>query len=1030
MENKKNINLKWKKAISLFIISVMLAIPVFPVSASSHNPYNGIVMTTFDEAVKTNSAFNSDSRGFVKGVTGSAYLIFKDVNFGTSAPNEAEMIIGTVGAKADSKVEVRLGSPTGPILVTFPLTNGNWYPGIVVPGTIEREVTGVQDLYVSTVGGSAANLFKMTFYAPAVDTSGYMEYKEASYFKDTAGSAYEQEIDMLYEMGIVEGFDGEKYEPNVGISRIDFATLIYRAIGAGTSNVSLPFPDVDSGHKSYGALCWLYENGIISGDEHGNFNPYSFVTVTEASTLALRVLGFSSLAEHFGGYPAGYMKLAAQEKLLDGLSGAKYLTRGAMARFLCNFMEADYLDVVTISGEQIDYERRTGILSRDKDIYITEGRMTATGITGLRTPISDLERDEVLVDGVAYKTGESRAAALLGYNVKMYWQEDDGVKTILSAMPKKNNTTTMLASNEELIETVTEQELIYVDTSGKEEHIRFNASTAFIYNGKAIESTLDKVLEPGKFSGTIRLVETSGGEMVVFVDQSKSYKVSFIDTQKMMLYNGDMSESVSYDEDRNYVRITQNGVMARTSDLALGSIITVYQSKNKSGSRLNRIELITSTITGMVSMVSDEEITIDGVIYHSVLEEPNEIRPGIMATFYLNHLDEIVALSADDVSTDGEKTGLFLGVDYSGQTSLASHCSVMIFDKDGTTNIYEFADTVVADGCVCREASALYNGNDAFGGLRSLSKYDLIRYRFNADGKISMIDTGFAGAGGQNDKLLKITSSRDVLYLNTEGQSFSMTGGKTAFVYETEPSLFSIGVEGDDDSITYKDAVSTGYKVATAITGDLYTMDSDLNAVSYVVWFGTEGKEDWNNPIVFTEKAIALNADGEPVMRITGKTGSGEVNYLIPDSVLSTGSDMEKILGSISVGDVIRFKTRVDGTASTIQLIASCVGSDAVGGVAVTVGENKQVYNGDNYQYTRFLWGTIAEKSKGLLAVEFVENEKIQREPLYFDKNIVLFDASRNRVTNGLDHSNLLIGDRVLVCITDRKLSLVVKYEN
>lgn len=110
------------------------------------------------------------------------------------------------------------------------------------------------------------------------------------------------------------------------VSRAEFAKLLVAssaqkdAVGGQGSGYSL-FSDVKSTHwaSEYIKLC--LENGWMVGYTDGSFRPDNSVTLEEACTAALRLLGFDS-ANLAGSFPAAQLSKASAVGLRDDVAAA------------------------------------------------------------------------------------------------------------------------------------------------------------------------------------------------------------------------------------------------------------------------------------------------------------------------------------------------------------------------------------------------------------------------------------------------------------------------------------------------------------------------------------------------------------------------------------------------------------------------------------------------------------------------------------------------------------------------------------
>ncbi|WP_297211311.1 S-layer homology domain-containing protein [uncultured Flavonifractor sp.] len=176
----------------------------------------------------------------------------------------------------------------------------------------------------------------------------------ASAFTDVSGDTA-QAVEVLYSLGIVSGYSDGAYHPSEGLTRAQFCKLAVLAEGhgdqvAGSAYRTL-FSDVAGGHWAAPYINLAYEEGLVSGYGNGAFGPEDAVTVGQAVTVVLHLLGYT--VEDVGPFwPEDYMNLGEQLGLLDGISSDPNhaLTRGEAALLLYGLLSltdkegGDYID--------------------------------------------------------------------------------------------------------------------------------------------------------------------------------------------------------------------------------------------------------------------------------------------------------------------------------------------------------------------------------------------------------------------------------------------------------------------------------------------------------------------------------------------------------------------------------------------------------------------------------------------------------------------------------------------------------------
>ena len=162
---------------------------------------------------------------------------------------------------------------------------------------------------------------------------------------DVAGTAYESAVTRLNALGIITGREDGKFYPNDTITRAEFAAVVVRALGYGDAATAAKgqtkFSDVASDFWASGYVNLASSLGIIKGRPDGTFGANDKVLYEEAVTMIVRALGYEPAAVAKGGYPTGYLVIAAEEDVLDdaqGLTGTP-ASRGLVAQMTDNALE-------------------------------------------------------------------------------------------------------------------------------------------------------------------------------------------------------------------------------------------------------------------------------------------------------------------------------------------------------------------------------------------------------------------------------------------------------------------------------------------------------------------------------------------------------------------------------------------------------------------------------------------------------------------------------------------------------------------
>ena len=204
-------------------------------------------------------------------------------------------------------------------------------------------------------------------------------------FSDVSGDTA-LAVEVLSGLGIVSGYSDGNYHPEDGLTRAQFCKLAVLAEGHGDqvtgSAYRTLFSDVTATHWAAPYVNLAYEEGLVAGYGNGSFGPDDPVSVGQAVTVALRLLGYTT--EDVGPFwPEDYMSLGEKLGLLDGLSTDPdhALTRGEAALLLYSLLSqsdrngADYLD-------QLCASKVAGAVLLDTDAQADDG---ATGLVQVCT---------------------------------------------------------------------------------------------------------------------------------------------------------------------------------------------------------------------------------------------------------------------------------------------------------------------------------------------------------------------------------------------------------------------------------------------------------------------------------------------------------------------------------------------------------------------------------------------------------------------------------------------------------------------
>ena len=158
--------------------------------------------------------------------------------------------------------------------------------------------------------------------------------------KDNDRHWAENEINELFELGVMNGYDGN-VNPDKNITRGEFSALLSRAFQF-KKNYDYSFFDVTAENIFYESICALTERKIISGYTDGTFRPDSPVTREEIAIMISRITGTSlpHYSLRFSDIKTDYpwknqLGKVVEDKIISGFPDGTFRPKGFVTRAQC-----------------------------------------------------------------------------------------------------------------------------------------------------------------------------------------------------------------------------------------------------------------------------------------------------------------------------------------------------------------------------------------------------------------------------------------------------------------------------------------------------------------------------------------------------------------------------------------------------------------------------------------------------------------------------------------------------------------------
>ena len=245
-------------------------------------------------------------------------------------------------------------------------------------------------------------------------------------FSDLPDTNTATAVESLRLMGVLDGYGDGTFRPDRQLTRAQFCKMVtYMVDGAGELGryrAVTVFPDIKPSHWAAGYINLAAKGrNIIAGYPDGKFYPERTVTLGQAVTILLRLLGYKD--EDVGGvWPDSYMAVGAAAGLTDGVGtdGNAPLTRAQAAKLFVNLLRAQQKEGGTLHelGEEtelLSIDGGTGTLkTSDGKAYTMAHPVASTSLLGAKGQVV-LSKGKALtfLPQSASSTGNADAAVII-----------------------------------------------------------------------------------------------------------------------------------------------------------------------------------------------------------------------------------------------------------------------------------------------------------------------------------------------------------------------------------------------------------------------------------------------------------------------------------------------------------------------------------------------------------------------------------------------------------------------------------------
>ncbi|WP_427337859.1 S-layer homology domain-containing protein [Caloranaerobacter sp. DY30410] len=444
---------------------------------------------------------------------------------------------------------------------------------------------------------------------------GAFSFAFAATPSDVEGTKYEDAVTRLAALGVLNGYPDGTFKPNNSITRAEFTAAVIRALNlkaaADAAKGATQFTDVPADYWASGYINIASKLGYVNGMGDGTFAPNAPVTYEQAVTLIMRALGYKPAAEDRGGYPLGYLALAEEKGVTDGVDGVIGLAapRGVVAQLLDNSLDVKMM-VQTGYGDLKQYEESDKTLLDKLGLSTVEAQVVSVD-TDKREIVVNEEKDGAYTEKEEYKVLDGiKLAGLENAIVRLWIKGGEVLDITVESTVKYDYIAAINGDTKEKEVEVEKLEDIKLLNEGKTYDIALNDKDeviATIYkDGSRLDGT-DK-LSSGLFAKFV----LNGDEIVAIeaYNPQEAGLISDITDSKIVYTKGDKTKTIRDLDDADEIIVVINGEAADYKDLEEG----MYFDYDEYASGKYIIVATDKKVKGEFDRIDDDDkqIRIDG----------------------------------------------------------------------------------------------------------------------------------------------------------------------------------------------------------------------------------------------------------------------------------------------------------------------------------------------------------------------------------------------------------------------------------
>lgn len=744
-----------------------------------------------------------------------------------------------------------------------------------------------------------------------------MAYADSAVYSRNDRETYANDAALLQSLGILDNIP----DITATVTRGDYAKIL-TSLAFGECSIGkdadTEFSDVGTEDKNAAYIYQGCKFGLFSGNGDGTFSPDDMIKTEDATASLVKAMGYKTMAEQNGGFPNGYIFIANQNGVLNGLNVyiGYDLTYGALVKMIINSFGAEFF-VPVYTSEGISYEKgENGFLKR-LGIEKRVGIVTANKYTTL-TNDGFIAENMIRIDDKDYFT-ESDYSELFGYRVVFYVSTEGGRDEIVYIGIKSDMNSEKVIAADDLVG-YSQRTYSYID-GNRNKQLTLPNNISIIYNGACAAEPTSAMMKP--LDGEIKFVDNNndGKYDVLFISDYETWVVKSVNTSDKRIYGMDKTAYLDLSE-TDFVNIVDTeGKETELSELKKYNVLSVLRSRN---GRYADITVSRSSLRGKIDLFGKDKIKIDGAEYKFSMDSGiDSSYVGKSGSFLLDFDDRVVYFID---GTFAQMTVGFLINAGCGKGTLDPKMKIKLFSSDEEMLTFDCAKRIEIDGIRYTDAekavAALKKG-------KAEIENQPVLYATDEDGNVSKIDTPYNSANNPNELpgsketadslrlLTKIIDSQDdVIWQNGSGifnGKICTTNGFVLFSVPGNPKTAS----AREFSVTDMNSLD---EQPSCESIELYSTDRNNLIAGIGVMYGSSGtsKPGGTRYGVVTGAATVIDNENEVTeVVVAGQYENSTLFLDVNDATVIGMSDGE----SLHEGDFIEYYAGASGYVTWIDVL-------------------------------------------------------------------------------------------------------------